>query len=139
MHKKDLLARLFLLISLLLLIDMAVLDPSIFNEFGIDLTLFLIFLMILGVLSVVISVRESNARRFFFIFWNPIVAGFVGSLAFFLLQKLQHLGWLLKASFLLIIGYACFVIYYTHVFANSFALASEMPAEVQAKLHDKEP
>lgn len=119
-NKQDYLGGLFTLISVLLLINLIALKKSTLNISSTTLVLMLIVLIVLAVLSLLVALDDNHPKRFFYIFWNPIISGILGAYAFY--------NWIEQGSnikiyslfYAGIILYALFVIYWTDKLARKF-------------------
>ncbi len=124
-EKRDWYGFLLFLASCLILIDGSFVYHKAFPLFKeVSLTLISIFLVVLAILSSIVSLHDAHPRRFLYIFWNPILAGVIGTFSFyFLFQSLSSFSVLSILEIVLVL-YAVAVIYYTDFLARYFQMKS---------------
>lgn len=102
------------LVSISIILNMIFFFPTLPSRLGFKSSLFFIFGFILVSLSIIVSFQYPHARKFFLIFWNPILAGIIASFALYLLVSTGFKPNLSSSLLILLILYSTFVIYYTH-------------------------
>jgi len=119
--KEDSYGFLIFLISCLIISDLLMffyISGSFFQ--GKSWALISIFSILLLTLSLVISLHDSHPKRFLYIFWNPILAGIIGTSSLYsLISNSDSFSWIQILQTIMVF-YSILAIYYTDILARKF-------------------
>jgi len=82
MERKDIIGLLFFLMSLLLLLDTFLFMQKSLSILLANKFMFILFIGIFILISVLVVVSYEGSIRFIYLFWNTLFAGIIGSTSF---------------------------------------------------------